>query len=158
LPWLPLTWASFVPGAFAFLWFGFDQLQVSVCAYRTPVERNRNPMKSSLQVFARLLLGGLIALLTSIVVQAADSPDGAAVYKQKCQMCHGADGKGFPAIKTPDMTDPKWQASLSDKEMTDVIKNGKKGTPMPAFADKLKDDEIQAVIKFIRSFDSSKKK
>jgi mono/diheme cytochrome c family protein len=29
---------------------------------------------------------------------------------------------------------------------------------MPAFADKLKDDEIQAVIKFIRSFDSSKKK
>jgi mono/diheme cytochrome c family protein len=29
---------------------------------------------------------------------------------------------------------------------------------MPAFADKLNDDEIQAVIKFIRTFDSSKKK
>lgn len=115
-------------------------------------------MKSSLQVFAKLLLAGGIVLLASNVVQAADTPDGAAVYKQKCQMCHGADGKGFPAIKTPDMTDPKWQASLSDKEMTEVIKNGKKGTPMPAFADKLKDDEIQAVIKFIRSFDSSKKK
>jgi len=115
-------------------------------------------MKSSMRVFASLLLTGIIALLTSAVVQAADTPDGAAVYKQKCQMCHGADGKGFPAIKTPDLTDPKWQASISDKEMTEVIKNGKKGTPMPAFADKLKDDEIQAVVKFIRTFDSSKKK
>jgi cytochrome c oxidase cbb3-type subunit III len=115
-------------------------------------------MKSLLQVFASVLLAGIIAPLTATVVQAAESPDGAAVYKQRCQMCHGADGKGFPAIKTPDLTDPKWQASVTDKEITDVIKNGKKGTPMPAFADKLKDDEIQAVVKFIRSFDSSKKK
>jgi len=115
-------------------------------------------MRPSLQFFASLLLVVIGALSTVVVVQAADTPDGAAVYKQKCQMCHGADGKGFPAIKTPDMTDPKWQASLSDKEMTEVIKNGKKGTPMPAFADKLKDDEIEAVVKFIRSFDSSKKK
>ena len=114
-------------------------------------------MKSSLQVFASLLLAGIIALLTSSVVR-AENPDGAAIYKQKCQMCHGADGKGFPAIKTPDLTDPKWQASVSDKQMTEVIKNGKKGTPMPAFADKLKDDEIQAVVKFIRSFDSGMKK
>jgi cbb3-type cytochrome c oxidase subunit III len=115
-------------------------------------------MKHSLQVFASLLLAGIITSSTSTVVQAADTPDGAAVYKQKCQMCHGADGKGYPAIKTPDLTDPKWQASVSDKQMTEVIKNGKKGTPMPAFADKLKEDEIQAVVKFVRSFDSSKKK
>lgn len=115
-------------------------------------------MKPWLQVFASLLLAGIIALLASAVLQAEDTPDGAAVYKQKCQMCHGADGKGFPAIKTPDLTNPKWQASISDKEMTEVIKNGKKGTPMPAFADKLKDDEIQAVVKFIRTLDSSKKK
>jgi cytochrome c oxidase cbb3-type subunit III len=115
-------------------------------------------MKCSLQVFASLFLIGAIALPAGTVVQAAEGPDGAAIYKQKCQMCHGADGKGFPAIKTPDLTDPKWQASVTDKAMTEVIKNGKKGTPMPAFADKLKDDEIQAVVKFIRSFDSSKKK
>ncbi len=99
-----------------------------------------------------------MVLLVSSVLQAADKPDGSAIYKQKCSMCHGMDGKGFPAIKTPDLTDHKWQASNSDKEMTEVIKNGKKGTPMPAFADKLKEDEIQAVVKFIRTFDSSKKK
>ena len=115
-------------------------------------------MKSSLRLFASLFLAVNLGLLVSAVFQAADQPDGSAVYKQKCSMCHGTDGKGFPAIKTPDLTDPKWQASISDKEMTAVIKNGKKGTPMPAFVDKLKDDEILAVVKFIRSFDSSKKK
>jgi len=72
-------------------------------------------------------------------------------------MCHGADGKGFAAIKTPDFTDPKWQASLKDKGIGVVIKNGKKGTPMPAFAGKLKDEEVQALAGYIRSFGSKKK-
>jgi cytochrome c oxidase cbb3-type subunit III len=115
-------------------------------------------MKSSWRLFASLFLAVTVILLVSAVFQAADKPDGSAIYKQKCSMCHGADGKGFAAIKTPDLTDPKWQSSNSDKEITEVVKNGKKGTPMPAFAEKLKDDEIQAVVKFIRTFDSSKKK
>lgn len=72
-------------------------------------------------------------------------------------MCHGPDGKGFPAIKSPDLTDAKWQASVKDKELVDVIKNGKKGTHMPAFADKLKDDDIQAVAAYVRSLNSKKK-
>jgi cytochrome c oxidase cbb3-type subunit 3 len=66
-------------------------------------------------------------------------------------MCHGADGKGLPALKTPDFTDPKWQASTKDKEIREVIKNGKKGTMMVGFADKLKDQEVSAVIAYIRS-------
>jgi mono/diheme cytochrome c family protein len=74
-------------------------------------------------------------------------------------MCHGAEGKGFAAIKTPDFTDAKWQASITDEKMIDIIKNGKKGTAMPAFSDKLKDDEIMAVVAYIRSLspESNKK-
>jgi len=115
-------------------------------------------MKSSLLLSTSLFLAVTLAFSVIAVSQAADKPDGSDIYKQKCSMCHSMDGKGYPAIKTPDLTNPKWQASNSEKEMTAVVKNGKKGTPMPAFADKLKDDEIQAVVKFIRSFDSSKKK
>ena len=100
----------------------------------------------------------VLLLICGLALPAADAPDGAALFKDKCSMCHGAEGKGFPAIKTPDFTDPKVQASMTDKEMTEVIKNGKKGTPMPAFADKLKEEEIKALITFIRSLDSSKKK
>lgn len=98
-------------------------------------------------------------MLTCVVaLQAAPAAGGAAVFKQKCSMCHGADGKGFAAIKTPDFTDPKWQASVKDKEIAEVIKNGRKGTPMPAFGGKLKEEDIQALVRYIRSFDSSKRK
>jgi mono/diheme cytochrome c family protein len=66
-------------------------------------------------------------------------------------MCHGVDGKGFAALKTPDFTSPKWQASMTDKQIKDVIKNGKKGTAMVAFGDKLNEEEITAVVAYIRS-------
>ena len=82
---------------------------------------------------------------------APDSPDGAALFKQNCSMCHGADGKGFAALKTPDFTDAKWQGSKTAKEIASTIKNGKQGTMMQAFGNKLKDDEIDALVKQIRS-------
>jgi mono/diheme cytochrome c family protein len=101
-----------------------------------------------------LLAPGTLALAAGL--HAADQPDAAAIFKQKCSMCHGPDGKGFAAIKTPDFTDPKFQASITDKEIQETIENGKKGTPMPPFKDKLKDEEIQAMVKFIRSLNSDK--
>ena len=83
---------------------------------------------------------------------------GRNLFIRDCKECHGADGKGFAALKTPDFTDPKWQRSLKDKDIIETIKNGKKGTPMPPFADKLKEDEIQELVNYIRSLNSEKKK
>jgi cytochrome c oxidase cbb3-type subunit 3 len=97
-----------------------------------------------------LVAAGL--LVSSLAFHAAvPAPDGSTVFKNNCVMCHGADGKGFPALKTPNFTDPKWQASTKDKEIREVIKNGKKGTQMHSFADKLDEQEISAVIAYIRS-------
>lgn len=90
--------------------------------------------------------------IASLAAGMPDQPDGAALFKQTCSMCHGADGKGYAALKTPDFTDPKWQASKTDKEIAGIIKNGKQGTMMQAFGNKLKDDEIDAIVKQIRSF------
>ena len=97
-------------------------------------------------------------LLTVAAFPAPNPPEGETLYKQKCAMCHAPDGKGYSAIKTPDFTSPKWQQSTSDKEITDTIKNGKPGTAMKSFSDQLKDDEIQALLKYIRSLNSGKKK
>jgi len=112
-------------------------------------------LKNSLAV---LILMGAGLLVAGTIFRAAPPPDGAALYKQKCAMCHKADGKGYSALKTPDMTDPNWQKKAKDADIEEVIKNGKKGTAMPAFADKLKDDEVTALVTYIRSLDSSKKK
>lgn len=113
-------------------------------------------MKSYLRAASRVLLLALGVLLLAAGALAADQPDGAAIFKQKCAMCHGPDGKGFAAIKTPDFTDPKIQASVTDKQIQETIENGKKGTPMPPFKDKLKEDEIQTMVKYIRSLNSEK--
>ena len=113
-------------------------------------------MRSFLRILTRPFLLSAGALVLAASLYAADQPDAAAIFKQKCSMCHGPDGKGFAAIKTPDFTDPKVQSAITDKEMITIIKEGKKGTAMAPFADKLKDDEIEALVKFIRSLNSKK--
>jgi mono/diheme cytochrome c family protein len=50
-----------------------------------------------------------------------------------------------------DLTDRKVQASLKDKQIAEIIKNGKAGTGMPPFADKLSDRQIQSLVTYIRS-------
>jgi mono/diheme cytochrome c family protein len=102
-----------------------------------------------------LLLTGLA--LASARFISADAPDGAALYKKRCQMCHAANGKGFKAIKSQDFTDPEWQAKVKDEELIEVTKKGVKGTAMPGFADKLNDEEIKAVVAYIRKFGGERK-
>jgi len=116
-------------------------------------------MKLDTGLGLKCLLIGTGLLVSSLAFQAAvPGVSGAAIFTKNCAACHGTDGKGFPALKTPNFTDPKWQSSTKDKEMREVIKNGKKGTAMPAFGAQLKDEEISAVVAYIRSLNSSKKK
>ena len=69
-------------------------------------------MKLNTGFGSKCLLIGAGLLVSSLAFQAAvPEADGAAIFKKNCTMCHGADGKGFSALKTPDFTDPKWQSS-----------------------------------------------
>ena len=98
-----------------------------------------------------------LMLFVSLVVSAsAADPDGEALYKKQCSMCHGVEGKGFAAIKTPDFTDPKWQENHKDDEaLVTFIRTGKK--PMPAFPpERLSDEGVRAVVALIRSFNKKK--
>jgi len=109
-------------------------------------------MRFDVSTFTKILGTAICVLMFGLALAAGPKPDdGGDLFKQKCSMCHGADGKGFSALKTPDFTDPKVQASLSDQQIVDTIKNGKKGTAMPAFGDKLSDDQVQSLLKYIRS-------
>jgi cytochrome c oxidase cbb3-type subunit 3 len=115
-------------------------------------------MKLNTGFGSKCWLVGAGLLVSSLAYQAAvPAADGSAIFKKNCMMCHGADGKGFSALKTPNFTDPKWQSSTKDKQMRDVVKNGNKGTAMPACGNTLNDEKISAVIDYIRSLNSSKK-
>jgi len=109
-------------------------------------------MRFQVTTFFKVLGVGTFLLIFTLALQAGPAPDaGGDLFKQKCAMCHGADGKGYAALKTPDFTDPKVQASLTDEEITKTIKNGKTGTAMPPFKDSLSDDQIKSLVAYLRS-------
>ena len=79
----------------------------------------------------------------------SSSTDTAKVFGEKCAMCHGENGKGITK-GTPDLTNAAWQKKETDAEFADMIKVGKK--PMPAFGDKLSDEQIKALVQYVRGF------
>ena len=88
-------------------------------------------------------------LLAAAIPAAAD--DAAALYKSKCQVCHGADGKGTAAgqkMGAKDFQSPE-VAKQSDADLAKITKEGK--GKMPKYDGKLTDDQIKGLIKYIRS-------
>ncbi|QDT75595.1 c-type cytochrome [Lacipirellula limnantheis] len=57
--------------------------------------------------------------------------DFATLFAQNCTGCHGADGELGPA---PPLNDPLFLALIPDETLHAVIRDGRPGTPMPAFA------------------------
>ena len=84
--------------------------------------------------------------------QLAFAADGAATYKAKCALCHGADGKGQTPVgksmKLRDLTSADVQ-KMTDAELTKIIEDGK--NKMQPFKGKLTGDEIAAVVKALRA-------
>jgi mono/diheme cytochrome c family protein len=79
----------------------------------------------------------------------ADS--GAEVFAKNCADCHGADGGGNTAMKTPNFRDPAVQSGLPAETANKLIREGKSGTAMPAWEGKLSGSEIVAVTSFVKS-------
>src|SRR5688572_9632995 len=100
--------------------------------------------------------GKFLVVLTAMAMLAIGAPafaEGAAVYKAKCAMCHGADGSGQTpvgrSLKLRDLGGPEVQ-KLTDAQLTAIITDGKE--KMPAFKNKLTPAEITAQVALIRSF------
>ena len=81
---------------------------------------------------------------------------GAKIFAANCAKCHGAEGKGGGALKTPDFTSPSVQASFSEAYVIKTIHEGKPGTPMPAWQGKLSEADINSVAAFVRSLGAGK--
>ena len=101
-----------------------------------------------------LIIPAALALAFTPSLLAAD---GQAVYADNCTKCHGDDGKGQTKMgqKTGvrDYTDAKVQASFTDAEGVNAVKDGLKKddkTLMKAYD--LPVDDINAVIAYMRTF------
>ena len=100
------------------------------------------------------LMIGMITLGFALVfnLSAAAEDSAQALYKSKCQACHGADGKGDTVagkkVGAKDFQSAE-VAKMSDPELIEITKKGK--AKMPAYDKKLTDDEIKGLIKYIRT-------
>jgi mono/diheme cytochrome c family protein len=73
-----------------------------------------------------------------------------AVYRQRCQRCHEADGTGSDG-DAPDFTNAKWQKSRTDLQLLVSILDGK-GSGMPGFRGKITDEQARELVAFTRAF------
>ncbi len=100
------------------------------------------------------VIPGVCALAVAVILCAPAKADdkSAALYKQKCAACHGADGQGDTAagksMKIRSFADPE-VAKMSDDELAGAIEKGK--GKMPAYGKSMKPDEIKAMVAYIRS-------
>jgi mono/diheme cytochrome c family protein len=103
-----------------------------------------------------MVIGVALLIAGAVSVRAADAKEN---WEKNCTKCHGADGKGKTKmgekLGMKDYTDAKVQEALKDDAMAKAIKEGVKDgdkTKMKGFGDVLSDDEIKALVKYVRDF------
>jgi cytochrome c6 len=96
------------------------------------------------------------ALLLAPIIWCAGSAfaaDAAANWSQHCASCHGKDGSGSTTmgkkLGVKDYREAKVQGEFTDAQATQLIKDGK--DKMKAFKDKLSEDDIKALVAYVRS-------
>lgn len=96
----------------------------------------------------------------SVAPSVAAVIDGKELYTVNCMTCHKDSGKGGKitvegrALNPDDITTAKMKAK-PDEKFYGYIADGFPDDGMPAFKDKLKKEEIEAIIKHIRTLQGS---
>jgi cbb3-type cytochrome c oxidase subunit III len=117
------------------------------------------PVIRPLTLTAFAVVAVLVASATHLRADSAPSPDGKTIYAAKCAACHRADGSGggpYPPLAA--------NADVSAADTANLILtvlNGRAGPikvnsktyggTMPAWKDQLSNDDVAAVLTYIRS-------
>jgi mono/diheme cytochrome c family protein len=104
----------------------------------------RKTIQTLLTLAAMVSLAGAVGFAQS---------SGEAIYKAKCQSCHGptglADSGAGKALKVKPVTDPAVM-KISAAQMIEATRKGM--GKMPAYKDKLTDAQIKAAVDYFRTF------
>jgi len=102
-------------------------------------------------VLSAVLLAALLFVCGA--VRAADAPARSEIWVAHCAKCHGSDGKAQTEEGKKkgarDLTNGKWQRTISDERMIRSITRGRE--MMPAWGKALTPEEIRGLVKVVRS-------
>jgi len=111
-----------------------------------------------------LKLKGFFVFLLLLVFVSTGVESGAGgvvtgdLYESKCANCHGVGGKG--TAMGPPHIDSKFLRNASDEEVFKVVKYGRRASekqykkialPMPPWRDRLTDEEISALVEYMKA-------
>lgn len=89
--------------------------------------------------------------LTHDSIRAAQGKDD---FLKNCTACHGAEGKGNPAMGAPDLTDKVWLHGSTEETIIQTISKGRVDQ-MPAHKDKLSTAQIHLLTAYVYSLSHS---
>jgi mono/diheme cytochrome c family protein len=105
----------------------------------------------------RAIVSIVVSLLAALAMSVR-ADDSKALWDANCAQCHGKDGRADTkmgkTLSAKDLTDPKVQAAFTDAKATQSIKEGVKEngkTTMKAFGGKLSDDDVKALVAYVRT-------
>jgi mono/diheme cytochrome c family protein len=111
-------------------------------------------------MYVRIVVGLVVIVLTGSLALAqnvsGNPKNGEQTYQQHCAGCHGTAGDGLgPEIKELIVPPANFRAAKSraktDMELYFAIKRGVLFSPMHGWADRLSDQEMRDVLRYIRS-------
>jgi len=116
-------------------------------------------MKSSLVLSAIVVfaMGFSETAFTQTQSSSTEGGVGKEIFAHKCELCHGNDGAGTPVgknLKVADLRSALVQKK-SDADLSHVISQGKNS--MPPFGNGLSNDDMKAVVSYIRTLKTKKK-
>jgi len=81
---------------------------------------------------------------------------GRATYERHCADCHGSEGRGDGKLAIslsprPGNLISAHTSAKSDRDLLNIIANGRPRTAMAGWKDRLSDDEQRAVLAYLRS-------
>ena len=97
----------------------------------------------TLATVVAMLVAGFALISAAARVDSAQDFDAAATFKAKCQVCHGA------------AAEKKFDATLTDADLVQVVLKGKKGEKppfMPAYEEKgINEEQAKALVAHMKS-------
>jgi len=86
--------------------------------------------------------------LSGLTVDGLRVNRGKVHFAQACAACHGADGKGNPALGAPNLTDRTWLYGASEAEIIDIVSKGRTNV-MPAHKDFLGEARVNVLAGYV---------
>ena len=109
-----------------------------------------------MRLYALVLIFSFVAVL-AVKANSSNERTAPQLYRRYCVSCHGSDGRAKTSKgkfgHARDLTDAQWHEEVTDERIFNSIMNGRnKRGNMPAFSNKISQQEAESLVKFVRGF------